>query len=138
MFPERILWRQETDFPLSNLTIAAAIEGPITGNPAAKLVVVGDGDFCVNGDSQQAQQINQDNVNFMANTIDWLSDDTGLIELRTKGITNRPLEQIEDSEKTWIKIINFVLPIVLILLYGILRNQRNRLKKLKRMQENYI
>lgn len=102
------------------------------------MVVVGDGDFAINGSGQNAQEINPDNVNLMVNSIDWLSDDTGLIELRTKGITSRPLAQISDGRKTFLKYLNFLLPILLIILYGIFRGQRNRTLRYKRMQDNFI
>ena len=102
------------------------------------MVVIGDGDFAVNGSGQKAQQINPDNINLMVNSIDWLADDTGLIELRTKGITNRPLDQIEDGRKSFLKYLNFLLPILIILLYGLFRNQRNRTLRYKRMQENFV
>jgi len=102
------------------------------------MVVVGDGNFAVNGSGQQVQQVNPDNVNLMVNSIDWLADDTGLIALRTKGITNRPLEQLEDDKKAFLKYLNFLLPIVLIIIYGIIRDQRNRTRRYKRMQENFV
>jgi ABC-type uncharacterized transport system involved in gliding motility auxiliary subunit len=102
------------------------------------MVVIGDGNFAVNGAGQQAQQINADNVNLMVNAIDWLTDDTGLIELRTKGVTNRPLDQLEDGRKTFLKYLNFLLPILLIIFYGIVRSQRNRALRYKRMQENFV
>ena len=72
----------------------------------AKLVVIGDGDFAVNGQGQQAQQLTPDNVNLLVNAVDWLSDDTGLIELRTRGITSRMLDQIEDGKKNFLKWLN--------------------------------
>lgn len=128
----------EADFPLSGLTVAASVEGKFKGEKNARIVVVTDGDFPINGEGQQAQQINPDNKNFMVNAIDWLSDDTGLIELRTKGITARPLDQIENSTKTLLKYLNFLLPIILIIIVGILRIQYNKNKRIKRMQEGYI
>ena len=48
------------------------------------MVVFSDGDFAVNGEGQNAQQLQPDNVSLMSNAIDWLSDDTGLIELTNK------------------------------------------------------
>ena len=127
-----------TDFPESKLPVAAAVEGTFGGSADSKMVIIGDGDFAVNGQGQQARQINPDNVNLMVNSIDWLSDDTGLIQLRTKGITNRPLDQIEDGKKAFLKYLNFLLPIVLILIYGLFRSRQNKMKEIKRMQENYI
>ncbi|MCF8359643.1 MAG: Gldg family protein [Prolixibacteraceae bacterium] len=127
-----------SDFPLSNIPVAAAIEGPFAGNTNARMVVVSDGDFAINGEGQQSRQLNADNVNLMVNAIDWLSDDTGLIELRTKGITNRPLDQIEDGKKAFLKYLNFLLPVLLIILYGLFRHRYNKIKEIKRMQESYI
>ncbi|MCK5704873.1 MAG: Gldg family protein, partial [Cyclobacteriaceae bacterium] len=87
----------ESDFNAPSQVVAIAAEGPLSGIANSKLVVIANGAF-VNGEGQQQQQVNQDNVNLASNAIDWLSDDTGLIELRTKGITSRPLEQIDDTK----------------------------------------
>jgi gliding-associated putative ABC transporter substrate-binding component GldG len=126
------------DFPKQNLAIAAAVEGPIGGNVSSKMVIIGNGDFVINGSDDRGQQLQPDNVNFFVNSIDWLSDDTGLIALRTKGITYRPLDQISDGTKTLLKWMNFLLPIVIILVYGIIRAQINRNKRIKRMEESYV
>ncbi|MBN2522965.1 MAG: Gldg family protein [Bacteroidales bacterium] len=126
----------EPDFPLSDLTLAAAFEGSIGGSTPTKMVLVGDSDFPI-GDNQQ-NQAPPDNINFMVNSIDWLSDDTGLVELRTRGATVRPIDDIEDSKRTFLKYLNFFLPVVLALLYGIFRFQRNHIIKLKRMEAGYV
>ena len=130
----------ESDFPMSELTIGAVVEGASLGNPNAKIVVIGDGDFPVTGQQGRAQS--EDNINLMVNSIDWLSDDTGLIELRTKGITTRPIDDEylgdeADGKRTFIKYLNFGLPILLVLLYGFFRYQRQQRLRLKRMQERY-
>jgi gliding-associated putative ABC transporter substrate-binding component GldG len=127
----------ENDFRDGPQVIAIAAEGPLTGNVDARLVVIPNGQFAVNGEGQQQQQVNEDNVNFATNAIDWLSDDTGLIDLRTKGVTNRPLKQLEDTEKSLIKYGNVILPIVLILGIGFIRKQRYNAKKQKWIQGNY-
>lgn len=125
------------DFSRPNQVVAASLEGPIAGNRQAKMVVISDADFAVNGQGEQPKQLNPDNVNLMVNSIDWLSDDTGLIALRTKGVINRPLDQIEDGKKSFLKYLNFLLPLVLIIAYGLFRSQRNQIKRAKRMQEYY-
>ncbi|HEX3007965.1 MAG TPA: Gldg family protein [Bacteroidales bacterium] len=129
---------QDSDFPSKNLVVAAAITGKFGGTKPGKVVVIGDGDFAVNGEGQQAHEINPDNANFFVNAIDWLSDDTGLIQLRTKGVTMRPLDQISDSSRLLVKILNFALPILLIIGYGIWRMNNNRRIRLKRMEEGYV
>ncbi|HKM92016.1 MAG TPA: GldG family protein [Prolixibacteraceae bacterium] len=128
----------KNDFNQSEIPFAYALEGKLSDYNSNRMVVVGNGNFAVNGSGQQAQQLNPDNVNLMVNAIDWLADDTGLIALRTKGVTNRPLDQIEDGKKAFIKYLNFLLPLLLIILYGIFRAQRNRTLRYKRMQDNFV
>lgn len=128
----------DADFPLSSQTIAAAIEGNLVGNAYSKLVVIGDGDFAINSkDGGQPQAVQEDNVSLFVNGIDWLSDDTGLIDLRTKGISSRPIDQLEDGTKATLKWLNFGLPILLAILYGFFRSQSKRLQRIKRMEANY-
>jgi gliding-associated putative ABC transporter substrate-binding component GldG len=126
------------DFPKSALPLAMALEGPIAGGVNSKMVVIGNGDFVINGSGERPQQLQPDNINLFVNSIDWLSDDTGLIALRTKGITYRPLDQISDGKKAFLKWLNFLLPIAIIIVYGIVRSQINRNKRIKRMEESYV
>jgi hypothetical protein len=131
-------WTQ-SDFGNSSLAVAAVIEGKIVGDFESKIVVFGDGDFAVNGEGQQAQQLQADNISLMANAIDWLSDDTGLIELRTKGVTARPLDQsLEDGTKAFLKYLNFLLPLVLVVLYGTFRFQQRRKIRNKLMNVTHV
>lgn len=128
-----------TDFNLSNLPIAAAIEGNIDGNRNSRMIVVGDGDFVVNGSGQRAQQVNEDNINLASNAVDWLADDTGLIQLRTKAVTGRPIDQtLEEGTKTFLKYLNFLLPILIIIIYGIFRAQVKRKLRTKLMNVDYV
>jgi gliding-associated putative ABC transporter substrate-binding component GldG len=122
------------DFPLSNLTIGALLEGPIQSQTSAAIALIGNGDFAVNGTGEQAQQRQPDNINLMVNAIDYLSDDTGLVALRTKEVTSRPLEEIEENKRNLIKWLNFGLPILLVIIYGFIRAQINRRKRIKRME----
>ena len=130
-------WQQQ-DFPLSGLTVAGYLSGKIVGSLSSKMIVVSDGDFPVNGEGQQARQIQADNLNFIVNAIDWLSDDTGLIDLRTKEVKSRPIDQMDDSKKAFLKYLNFLLPLILIVGYGFFRWQYRRNLRIKRMSDNYI
>jgi gliding-associated putative ABC transporter substrate-binding component GldG len=127
----------EADFPEHDIILAATVTGKLSGNVPSKLVVISDGDFAVTGPPQQQQKRPGDNISLLTNSVDWLSDDTGLIALRTKGVTSRPLDQLEDSTKTILKYGNFLLPVLLAIAYGLIRMQRNRMKRLTRMSENY-
>lgn len=127
----------ESDFPLQFLPVAAVLEGRLAGNQSTKMVVIADGDFPVNGPPQQARRLRPDNVNLFINAIDWLSDDTGLINLRTKGASSRPIRQLEDATKTTLKYVNFLLPVVLAVGYGVYRSQRSRRLRTKRQSEDF-
>lgn len=123
------------DFPLSSQTIAGVLEKISGTGMGSKIVVFSDGDFPAGA---QSRGQNPDNVSLLVNGVDWLSDDTGLIDLRTKGVTSRPIDEIDDAKKAQIKWFNFLLPILLVLGYGLFRSQRNRSKRAKRMQERYV
>ncbi len=127
-------WTQN-DFTAQPQILGAALDGLGGGN--GRLVLISNGNFCVNGTGQRPQQVNQDNVSLAANAVDWLSDDTGLINLRTKGITNRPLDQIEDSTKNLLKYGNVLAPVLLILIYAFVRKSQNNRKRQRWMQGNF-
>jgi ABC-type uncharacterized transport system involved in gliding motility auxiliary subunit len=130
-------WRDK-DFPLSKLTVAGLLSGKIVGDQSSRIIVVSDGNFPNNGEGREAKQISGDNLNFIVNAIDWLSDDTGLIDLRTKEVNSRPLAQLEDGTKTLLKYLNFLLPIILIIVFGFIRWQYRMNLRMKRMNEKYI
>lgn len=119
----------KADFGMDRQSLAVAVEG--LGNGFGKMVVVGNGDFFSNGAGQQMQQVQPDHVNFAANAIDWLADDTGLIDLRTKGVTARPLVELEDGKRNFYKYGNVFAPILLLLVYGFVRRVRNQRKVAK-------
>lgn len=128
----------DADFPLGSLAVGGILEGKLAGDAYSRIVVIGDGDFPVSGQGRQGA----DNISLMVNSIDWLSDDTGLIELRTKGVASRPISQeyLSDEaagKRNFLKYLNFGLPLLLVLAYGFFRMQRQKALRLKRMQERY-
>jgi ABC-type uncharacterized transport system involved in gliding motility auxiliary subunit len=126
---------EEVDFPQSDLTVGAVLEGPIVGRTESKMVVVTDGQFALGGVGRTSGSVQPDNVSLMVNAVDWLSDDTGLIDLRTKGVSARPLDPLEDGTKTLLKYLNFLAPILLIIGYGVVRSQRKRFRRAMRQAE---
>jgi len=125
-------WTQ-ADFTSPKMTVAGLLE---EGNH--KLIVISDGDLAINGSGQNLRQLQPDNVNFVVNAIDFMSDDTGLIQLRSKQVKMRPLEQLDDADKNFLKILNFVLPLFIVLAIGVYRYQRRKLIRLKRKGESYV
>ena len=126
----------DNDFPLSNLTLAATLEGQITDHANSRMVIVADGDFPL---ASKQQSPNPDNINLLVNSIDWLSDDTGLINLRTKGAVSRPIrDDLSDGKRTFLKYLNFLLPILIIIIIGIFRFEVRRNQRIKRMEVDYV
>jgi ABC-type uncharacterized transport system involved in gliding motility auxiliary subunit len=122
----------ESDFTAGRQILAAGLQ-----KGSANIVVVANGTFCVNGEGQRPQQQSEDNVSLASNAVDWIADDTGLIALRTKGITSRPLEEVEEATKNLVKYGNVIAPILLLLIYAFVRKQRNVRKRQRWMQGDY-
>ena len=70
--------------------------------------------------------------------MEWLCDKSGLSELRTKGVVYRPIKELEEAERSVIKYTNFLLPLMLVGAVGFWRSQRNRNKRIRRMEEKYV
>ena len=131
-------WAPE-EFPFANLVVAAAFTG-VEGNKDARIILVSNDEFAVNGKgngNQRPPKLTPDNVDLFSNSVDWLSDNTGLIELRSKVAKFSPIKDVSDGEKLFLKYFNFSLPILLVLLYGIVRMQVKKRTRTKRMEEIY-
>ena len=136
MFDINKKWAQ-SDFQDGQQIVAGVLSG-VNNNEFSKIALVTNGDFAYNGIGQRPRMQQEDNISFMANMIDWLSDDTGLIELRTKTITSRPIAVMSDNKKLMLKWLNFLLPLILVMTYGLIRMQVNKNQRIKRMQEGYV
>ncbi len=122
-----------SNFLEAYIPLAVAVSGNPGGETeeaAPAMVVVGDGNFLINAQGGSEQELPADNIHFALNAIDWLADDTGLVELRTKVTQSRPLKSVEDHQRVLITYGNVLLPVVLIGLFGLIRYiqiRRNRL-----------
>ncbi len=88
----------------------------------ARLVVVGDGDFL----NESIVGPVPDNIEFGLNLVDWLVQDDALLSIRSKKIEPRTLRETSESIRPWIKNINLLGPVVLILLFGLYRWRRRK------------
>jgi len=100
----------------------------------SKVVVVADGDLVRNDVNPKTQQplpmgfdlaSGQDayaNRDFVMNTMSYLLDDQGLITARNKQVKIRPLDniRIEEERLKW-QVLNLIAPLLLVILYGIIR-----------------
>lgn len=65
-----------------------------------------------------------DNLIFMLNAVDYLAGDEDLISLRSREITNRPLQDLADSTRKRWKWFNMLIPSLLIIAFGFYRMRK--------------
>jgi gliding-associated putative ABC transporter substrate-binding component GldG len=95
-----------------------------------QMVVVADGDIVVNPVSQKEGPLTMGrnlytgyqyaNKDFFQNCLEWLTDRSGILELRGKDYTLRLLDKkkIEEERSTW-QMLNIGLPILLVLIFAL-------------------
>jgi gliding-associated putative ABC transporter substrate-binding component GldG len=131
--------RQTWTFSESSLPVAAYVSGKLGGEAEARLVVIGDGDFPLNQGQNPVQP--PDNLNFLINAVDWLTDDTGLIELRNEVAKVALIDKFtgtdDDGKRQLFKTAVFLLPILVVLIFGVLRYQRRQARRRKWMEADY-
>ena len=99
--------------------IVAATAKLINGG---ELMVITDSKFFGDGGGMSVQ----DNLVFLMNAVDYLAGDEDLISLRSREITSRPLEELEDSTRKKWKWANMLIPTLLILLFGFFQMKKEK------------
>lgn len=119
-------------FQEHNLLLGTAITGKIhsaipdtarlaKANPNRKtegterIVVIGNGDFI-----QDAFLQNPDNLSIFLNTVDYLTDNIGLVSIRAKTFLPPPLRPVSETTRTFTKNFIIIFPPLLILGIGLL------------------
>jgi gliding-associated putative ABC transporter substrate-binding component GldG len=97
---------------------------PLTEGSDTRLLLVGDGDF-----ARDQYLGNRDNLTFLANAIDYLVDDAGLITIRSKDASVAPLEQVSDGTKRMFKYGTLAIPPLLVVGYGLFRWRMRRARR---------
>lgn len=130
-----ILYLLEGKFP-SLYKNRAAPDGtqPVMESAATKIVVCSDGDLIRNDIDKKTKQplplgfdiISRQtyaNKELVQNLLSYLLDEQGLITTRSKEIALRPLDEMRiKEEKTYWQVLNIVVPIAFVLLFGVLWN----------------
>lgn len=105
----------------------------ISKGASGKVIVIGDGDIIRNeldpetGDPlglgvEPFTKTTYANEDFLLNMIDYMVDESGLIETRSREVKIRPLDRVKVQEgKTKWQLINLVLPVVLVIVIGLIK-----------------
>ncbi len=98
----------------------------------SKIIAIGDGDFA-NEESRPPRE----NMIFLVNMVEYLMDDVGLAEIRTKISPESPIEETSDGNKKFLKYFNLIFPPALVLIIGLLAwKRRNDRKKSMQAKSN--
>jgi gliding-associated putative ABC transporter substrate-binding component GldG len=116
-FENKSVPRGDSTAPVENTTI-------VTESPDTRLIVIGDGHLALDTYASDPS-----NITFLVNAVDWMSLDEGLIQIRTRDVTNRPLADVSEGVKTSIKYANMIGPATLVILIGVIRWQMRRRRK---------
>jgi ABC-2 type transport system permease protein len=137
----------ETEYQGGVKTVAYLIEGTFksilqksftnseikTTSVPTKILVCSDGDIIVNEIDRKTgnpypmgfdrfSQHQYGNQDFVINTLNYLLDEQGLLTAKSKSVGLRPLDKIKvNNQKTKWQLINIVLPLVLLVVFGFLR-----------------
>ncbi len=111
---------------------------------SGKIVVVSDGDMIrneldlrngtpmelgFNPYREEGQKVRYANKDFLFNALTYLTDENGLITARAKEVQIRPLNKVKvNAERTYWQVLNLVGPIILIVLFGVIRGMLRKRK----------
>ncbi len=133
----------EGQFPsvYSNRVKPFKLKKEITKSIPTKMIVIADGDVIKNEVYRNSpQELGFDkwtgqtygNKEFLLNAVNYLLDDNGLINIRSKKIAVTFLDQEKiASEKTKWQLINILLPLILLAIFGVLFNYFRKKKYTK-------
>lgn len=125
LFTNRISQEQKDAISASGLPFKNASPGD------NKMIVIADGDIALNAVSQKEgplplgmnmfSQYQYANKDFLSNCLEYLTDNSGILETRGKDYTLRLLDKkkLENEKSKW-QIINIAAPLLFIVLFGIL------------------
>jgi len=109
-------------------TTSKVVSGKLT-----KIAVIGDGDFL----QDQYSGGNKDNFLLATNVIDYLADDIGLASIRSRDSGSKPLDEVSEGTRAWVKGINLALPSILVIMVGVVR-WRWRIGTRKRLESRAL
>jgi ABC-2 type transport system permease protein len=124
----------ETD-PTTGETITPETATPVTGTipsspDSARLIVVGSSEFLNDTIFQIESNFNSDSylntMQFVQNTVDWATEDTDLLSIRSRGESTRVLDPLTDAEETRWEVLNYAAALIGLIVVGAVWQWRKR------------
>ncbi len=126
----------DADFPLGPQVLGASLERK--DSIGSRLVVFSNGDFCTGDQGGRPVQLPKGNLDLMVNATDWVTHNTQLLSVRGKEKDYRPITDPGEAKRTSLKWLNLLLPIAVVLLYGLFRGQWRRRQRKQRMRPGHV
>jgi len=104
----------------------------ITETSSGRILYVADSDFIKEGAGSGVKG----NLDFVLNSVDYMVSEEALIEIRSRETTFRPLKEVSNATRKFVKWFNILFPSFLLIILGILR-YRAELKRRKFIGELY-
>ncbi|MFH1862697.1 MAG: Gldg family protein, partial [bacterium] len=115
---------KDKSVPAGDTTAASAQVSVVKQSPETRVVVIGDAHLALD-----AYASDPSNIAFLMNVVDWLARDEGLIHIRSREVTSRPLVETSEATRASVKYANIFLPPILVILIGVVRWQIRRRRK---------
>jgi len=109
----------------SKKTVAVVAEPKDENSESGSLFVIADSDFVSSNFIRQVP----DNEIFFVNLIDSVSNSANLASIRSKNIVDRPIDDLDESEKNYWKFVAIFAGAILIDVYGVFRITKRRKRK---------
>ena len=121
---------QKSDNPTDGISLANSNELPDDSNreiisereAEGRILVIGDSDFLADGQLQRFSQ----NAVFFLNAVDFLTLDSDLMTIRSRGLEDRSFDEISEREKMVIKFTGIALIPILVGIFAIIKASLRR------------
>jgi ABC-2 type transport system permease protein len=133
-----VLLEGEFNSAYSNRVKPFQLSNPKEKSNPNKMIVIADGDVIANQVSRgQPERLGVDkctgqqfgNKEFLLNCVNYLLDDTGLINVRSRAIDLKILNREKAySERTYFQLLNTILPLLLLAFFGFIFNYLRKKK----------
>src|SRR5690606_4851717 len=124
------------DFNTGPQVLGAAVEP--ADSSAGRLVVFTNGNFCTGDQGGQQVSLPQGNLDLMVNATDWVTRNTELLSIRGKEKNHRPIADPGGARRSFLKWLNLLLPIAVVLTYGLVRGQWRRRQRNSRKAPEHV
>ena len=109
---------------------AAATEVVLEESPETRLVLIANAEFLSDFVARSLGATDagffSENLAFMENLIDWTNLDNDMIAIRARGAAVRRIDDVEKGTELTIEVVNYVVPLALLLALGAWRAWRRR------------